>query len=95
MVRTVCRCRLGSNEVVNVGENFVETNGVRLWYETLGDPGAPSVVLISGAYLSAMWWYPEFIDGLTGRGWQVIRFDNRDVGLSPTAQGRQTAGHCL
>ena len=82
MVRTVCRCRLGSNEVVNVGENFVETNGVRLWYETLGDPGASSVVLISGAYLSAMWWYPEFLDGLTGRGWQVIRFDNRDVGLS-------------
>jgi pimeloyl-ACP methyl ester carboxylesterase len=65
-----------------MGEKFVETNGVRLWCETLGDPTAPWVVLISGAYLSAMWWYPEFLDGLTERGWQVVRFDNRDVGLS-------------
>jgi len=65
-----------------VGEKFVETNGVRLWCETLGDPAAPWVVLISGAYLSAMWWYPEFLNGLTGQGWQVVRFDNRDVGLS-------------
>jgi len=65
-----------------VGEKFVETNGVRLWCETLGDPTGPWVVLISGAYLSAMWWFPEFLDGLTERGWQIVRFDNRDVGLS-------------
>jgi pimeloyl-ACP methyl ester carboxylesterase len=65
-----------------VSERFVETNGVRLWCESLGDAAAPPVVLVSGAWTTAMWWCPEFIDGLTGRGWRVIRFDNRDIGLS-------------
>ena len=65
-----------------MSERFVETNGVRLWCETLGDAEGPQVVLVSGATASVVWWGPAFVGGLTGRGWQVIQFDNRDIGLS-------------
>ena len=65
-----------------MGEGYVETNGVRLWYEDLGDPDGEAVVLIMGATASAISWPQELLDGLTATGHRVVRFDNRDIGLS-------------
>lgn len=63
-------------------EGYVDTNGVRLWYEKLGPPDGPPVLLIMGGGASALWWPPGLIQGLVDAGCQVIQFDNRDVGLS-------------
>jgi pimeloyl-ACP methyl ester carboxylesterase len=65
-----------------MAEGYVETNGVRLWYEDLGDPEGEAVVLIMGATASAITWPPELLDALTAAGHRVVRFDNRDIGLS-------------
>lgn len=65
-----------------MAEGFVETNGVRLWYEQRGEPGGAPVVLAMGVGASAIWWPPELVDALVDAGYRVVRFDNRDIGLS-------------
>ncbi|WP_405492513.1 alpha/beta fold hydrolase [Nocardia sp. NBC_00511] len=56
--------------------------GVRLYYETLGDPKAPPLLLIQGLGAQLLGWHPELCAAIADGGFQVIRFDNRDVGLS-------------
>jgi pimeloyl-ACP methyl ester carboxylesterase len=57
-------------------------NGIELEYETFGDPGAQPLVLISGLATQMISWQEPFCELLAARGFFVIRFDNRDVGLS-------------
>ena len=57
-------------------------NGIELEYETFGAQGAPAVLLISGLGSQMISWRDEFCTQLAARGFQVIRFDNRDSGLS-------------
>ncbi|MFB7719368.1 alpha/beta fold hydrolase [Nocardia sp. NPDC056100] len=57
-------------------------DGVRLYYETLGDPAAPPLVLIQGLGGHLLGWHRELCAGIAATGFHVIRFDNRDVGLS-------------
>lgn len=59
-----------------------DANGVRIEYETFGDAGAPALVLISGGGAQLTFWPEEFCERLADRGFHVVRFDNRDVGLS-------------
>jgi pimeloyl-ACP methyl ester carboxylesterase len=59
-----------------------KTNGIELEYETLGDPADPALVLIMGLGAQLIDWPPEFCERLAARGFHVIRFDNRDAGLS-------------
>ncbi|MFJ1703752.1 alpha/beta fold hydrolase [Kitasatospora sp. NPDC088346] len=71
--------------VVTVAEeraHGVGPSGVELAYERLGDPGDPPVLLIMGIALQMIAWPDGFCAELVSRGLQVIRFDNRDVGLS-------------
>ena len=63
-------------------EGFVVTNGIRLWYDTLGPADGQPVVLVMGAGASVLWWQPELVDAIVDAGFQVVRFDNRDVGRS-------------
>lgn len=60
----------------------ITANGIRLEYDTFGDPGDPALVLIIGFGLQMTAWPAALCRGLAGRGFQVIRFDNRDTGLS-------------
>lgn len=57
-------------------------NGIELEYETFGDPGAQPLALISGLATQMISWLEPFCELLASRGFFVIRFDNRDVGLS-------------
>jgi pimeloyl-ACP methyl ester carboxylesterase len=57
-------------------------NGIELEYDTFGDPGAQPLVLISGLATQMISWQETFCELLASRGFFVIRFDNRDVGLS-------------
>ena len=51
-------------------------------YESLGDPSHPAIVLIMGLGMQLIAWPDNFCQALVARGFRVIRFDNRDVGLS-------------
>jgi pimeloyl-ACP methyl ester carboxylesterase len=55
---------------------------VELAYETFGDPGDPPVVLVMGLATQMIGWPDEFCARLADRGHFVVRFDNRDIGLS-------------
>ena len=57
-------------------------NGIELEYETFGDPAAPPLLLIGGLGTQMISWDEEFCELLAGRGFRVIRFDNRDAGMS-------------
>lgn len=66
---------------------YTDTADVHLYYESFGDESAPLVVLISGGGAQLLSWTPEFISLLVDRGLRVVRFDNRDTGLSPRFGG--------
>lgn len=55
---------------------------VEIAYQTLGDPGNPAVVLVMGLGTQLHYWPDGFCGELVDRGLHVIRFDNRDSGLS-------------
>jgi pimeloyl-ACP methyl ester carboxylesterase len=60
----------------------VRSNGIELEYESLGEPDDPALVLIMGLGAQLIDWPAEFCDELVAQGFRVIRFDNRDAGLS-------------
>ena len=57
-------------------------NGLQLHYESFGPVSATPVLLIMGLGCQMIRWNQEICDGLLDRGFRVIRFDNRDCGLS-------------
>jgi pimeloyl-ACP methyl ester carboxylesterase len=57
-------------------------NGIVLEYETFGDTKAQPLLLIMGLGAQMITWDDQFCEQLADRGFHVIRFDNRDVGLS-------------
>ena len=59
-------------------------NGVDLAYDEVGDPKAPTILLIMGLGTQMITWPEAFCEGLAQRGFRVVRFDNRDIGLSTT-----------
>lgn len=56
--------------------------GLWLEYESLGDPEAPCILLIMGLGMQLIHWPDHFCQHLVSQGFRVIRFDNRDCGLS-------------
>jgi pimeloyl-ACP methyl ester carboxylesterase len=63
------------------------TNGVELEYETFGKEGDPPIVLVMGFSQQLIAWDTEFCTRLAARGFFVVRFDNRDIGLSTKIDG--------
>ena len=57
-------------------------NGIEIEYDTFGSPTDPAMLLIMGLNMQMTAWEPEFCTRLADRGFSVIRFDNRDIGLS-------------
>lgn len=57
-------------------------NGIEIFYETFGNKEDPAVLLISMYATQMLVWPENLCEGLAARGFHVIRFDNRDVGLS-------------
>jgi pimeloyl-ACP methyl ester carboxylesterase len=57
-------------------------NGVQIAYETFGDPDHPPVLLVMGLGTQMIAWPDALCQGLAERRMFVVRFDNRDVGLS-------------
>jgi pimeloyl-ACP methyl ester carboxylesterase len=60
----------------------VHVHGVDIEYESYGDAAAPAILLIAGLATQMIRWATPFCDSLAAQGFRVIRFDNRDAGLS-------------
>ncbi len=61
---------------------LVDAGQVTLAYETFGSPDDPALVLVMGVASQMLAWPEGFCQGLADEGFHVIRFDNRDIGLS-------------
>jgi pimeloyl-ACP methyl ester carboxylesterase len=62
-------------------------NGIDICYDTFGDPADPPLLLVMGFTAQMTAWHPGFCQRLADGGRYVIRFDNRDVGLSTHFDG--------
>jgi pimeloyl-ACP methyl ester carboxylesterase len=65
-----------------MAEQVCTVNGVELCYETFGDPSDPTALLVMGLATQMVGWPDAFCEELAGRGFHVVRFDNRDIGRS-------------
>ena len=65
---------------------------VELFYEDLGDPADPPVLLIMGVGAQLPMWPDGFCAQLVKCGYRVIRFDHRDTGLSTKMHGTRAKG---
>jgi pimeloyl-ACP methyl ester carboxylesterase len=64
------------------------TNGdVELYYEHFGDPAAPLLLLVNGLGSQCINYDVEWCEMFCAEGFSVVRFDNRDVGLSSKLEG--------
>ncbi|MEZ5573213.1 MAG: alpha/beta hydrolase [Halioglobus sp.] len=70
-----------------MAEKALKANGIELVYEEFGDPEQPVILLIMGLGTQMIAWPEAFCHGLARRGYRVIRFDNRDIGLSQKVDG--------
>jgi pimeloyl-ACP methyl ester carboxylesterase len=62
-------------------------NGIDIEYDTHGDPSDPALLLVMGLSAQLTAWPDGFVDLLVARGFYVIRYDNRDIGLSTKFEG--------
>ena len=59
-----------------------QANGITIAYEASGNPLDTPVLLIMGLGMQLVAWPQDLVDGLVEQGYYVIRYDNRDIGLS-------------
>lgn len=60
----------------------IKTANLTLEYDQFGDPKDPAIILIMGLGTQMIGWTEEFCEALAAHSLRVIRFDNRDIGLS-------------
>lgn len=70
----------------------VTANGLAIEYDTHGDPANPPMLLVMGLGAQMTLWPVEFVQALADRGFHVIRYDNRDIGLSQKFDGERVPG---
>ena len=61
--------------------------GIELEYDTFGDPADATLLLVCGFTSQMISWAPELCEQFAARGLHVVRFDNRDCGLSSKVSG--------
>ena len=67
-------------------EKFANANGLSLAYDEFGQSHHPAILLIMGLGTQMIAWPEPFCERLAEHGYRVIRFDNRDIGLSEKVQ---------
>jgi pimeloyl-ACP methyl ester carboxylesterase len=65
-----------------VSEGRAHVGELELAYETIGDPGGEPLLLVMGLGKQLIHWDRELCELFAERGFRVVRFDNRDAGLS-------------
>jgi pimeloyl-ACP methyl ester carboxylesterase len=71
---------------------IAHANGIPIYYEDHGNPEDPAVLLIMGFGAQLTLWPDELVDAITAQGFRVIRYDNRDIGLSHKFDGMRAPG---
>lgn len=61
--------------------------GIEIFYEDHGPADAEAILLVMGLGAQLTLWPDELVDALVGEGFRVIRYDNRDIGLSQKFEG--------
>jgi pimeloyl-ACP methyl ester carboxylesterase len=68
---------------------------LEICYDEFGDVDAPPVVLIMGLGAQMVYWREGFCQQIADAGYRVIRFDNRDIGLTTKLDGARVGGPAL
>lgn len=71
---------------------FAPANGLSIAYQDFGNPQDPAILLVMGLGGQLIQWKDDFVLGLVEQGFRVIRFDNRDIGLSEKLYKQGTPG---
>lgn len=79
---------------MEVRSGTARSGELEIFYEDLGNPADPPVLLVMGLGAQLLLWRTGFCEKLVAQGLRVIRYDNRDVGLS-TKLGREHARGAL
>jgi pimeloyl-ACP methyl ester carboxylesterase len=76
--------RIGSAALVLPHRNLMQisANGISIEVEDHGSPNGEPLLLIMGLGMQLVAWHDDFVQTLVSRGFRVLRFDNRDIGLS-------------
>jgi pimeloyl-ACP methyl ester carboxylesterase len=75
---------------MRVRSGTATSGDLKLYYEDMGDIDDPPVLLIMGLGAQLVLWRTAFCEKLVGHGLRVIRYDNRDVGLSSKTEHRSS-----
>ena len=65
----------------------VRNGEVEIYYETAGDPGGRPILFVMGLGAQLIAWHEDWCQGFVDAGRFVVRFDNRDCGLSTKFKG--------
>jgi len=65
----------------------IRANNIDIYYDENGPADAPVLLLVMGLGAQMIAWPDEFIQGLVAKGFRVIHYDNRDVGMSQRMEG--------
>ena len=77
---------------MEIRSGYAHNDDIEIHYEDLGDINDPPVLLIMGLGAQLVLWHNEFCGKLVDLGYRVIRYDNRDVGLSSKLDGQRRDG---
>lgn len=66
---------------------IIRANNIDLYYEDNGPADAPVILLVMGLGAQMIAWPDEFVHGLVAKGYRVVHYDNRDVGMSQRMEG--------
>src|SRR5690349_9999242 len=80
--RSRCRSANASRPLRRPPAMQIRANGIRLEVEEHGPRGGEPLLLIMGLGMQLLGWHEDFVQRLVEGGFRVIRFDNRDIGLS-------------
>jgi pimeloyl-ACP methyl ester carboxylesterase len=75
---------------MDVRTGTARSGDLDIYYEDMGEADDPAVLLIMGLGAQLLLWREGFCERLVNQGLRVIRYDNRDVGLSSKVEGRHT-----
>lgn len=80
---------------IPVRSGMATVGDIQICYEDWGDETAPAFLLIMGLGAQMLLWPEEFCRQLVQKGYRVIRFDNRDIGLSSKIKIKSAPMHDL
>ena len=69
----------------------IKANGLQITYDSFGDPADPAMILIMGLGTQMIHWSDQFCQLLASNNFRIIRFDNRDIGMSNLVEGLSCA----